>query len=141
MQNTYIRYEGAGDQYVGRTAAGIPADDYRFCTLPPHLVQISVDVERCVILMFPNYPQNMFYVLEHCVASLIFHTGFLRDILSEDHPLFCTPLFVTPGLYSNLCESVVCGVPSATGLQATGIPPHTKTLKQISDMEAALKQL
>ena len=75
MQSTYIKHEGAGDQYVGRTAAGLPADDYRFCTLPPHFVQSSVGVERCVNLMFPNYPGNIFYVLEH-VASLVFTRGF-----------------------------------------------------------------
>ena len=36
VQDRYIRYESAADMFVGRTVSGLPPDDPRYQTLPPH---------------------------------------------------------------------------------------------------------
>ena len=39
VQDTYIRYESAGDMYVGRTVSGLPIDSLGFVSLLPHFKQ------------------------------------------------------------------------------------------------------
>ena len=36
VQGTYLRYEAAGDMYVGRTVSGLPIDKPEFAILPPN---------------------------------------------------------------------------------------------------------
>jgi hypothetical protein len=44
VQDRYIRYEPAGDQYLGRVIAGLPLNGADFALLPPHFVQNDDDV-------------------------------------------------------------------------------------------------
>ena len=44
VQDRYIRYESAGDQYLGRVVAGLPLNGAVFALLPPHFVQNDDDV-------------------------------------------------------------------------------------------------
>ena len=37
IQDTYLRYEAAGDQYVGRVASGLPLCSPKFAALPPQV--------------------------------------------------------------------------------------------------------
>ncbi|ETK72455.1 hypothetical protein F441_20896 [Phytophthora nicotianae CJ01A1] len=39
VQNTYLRYEAAGDMHVGRTVAGLLTNSCEFAILPPHFVE------------------------------------------------------------------------------------------------------
>jgi hypothetical protein len=56
VQNRYLRYEAAGDQYVGRTVCGLPVDDAQFAALPP-LFENHSDVDRgAVCICFPHAP-------------------------------------------------------------------------------------
>ncbi|CAN0513534.1 unnamed protein product, partial [Phaeothamnion confervicola] len=41
VQDRYIRYEAAGDQYMGRTVSGLPLSSHDFCVLPPHLKKLD----------------------------------------------------------------------------------------------------
>jgi hypothetical protein len=36
VQDRYLRYESAGDQFVGRVVCGLPLDSCEFAILPPH---------------------------------------------------------------------------------------------------------
>ena len=37
IQDTYLRYESAGDQYVGRAVSGLPIHSAKFGVLPPEI--------------------------------------------------------------------------------------------------------
>ena len=46
VQDRYLKYESAGDMFVGRTVAGLPIDNVAFATLPPFFEIRSILVER-----------------------------------------------------------------------------------------------
>jgi len=41
VQDRYMRYEAAGDQFLCRVVAGLPLDSPDFAALPPHFVSSS----------------------------------------------------------------------------------------------------
>ena len=59
VQDTYMRYESAGDMFVGQTACGLPPTTREFCILPPHYIDnfdlvISI-INECI----PNAKPTM----------------------------------------------------------------------------------
>jgi len=53
VQDTYLRYEGAGDAFVGRTVAGLSVTSERFGILPPFFPSRDAyidDVRKLVII-------------------------------------------------------------------------------------------
>ena len=94
VQDRYVRFEAAGDQFVGRTVAGLPLGEAEFSILPPHFVKIDDDVNACLKKVFPNLPENLNYIGEFTLASLVFHSSWIRQNVSKKHQIFSSPLFV-----------------------------------------------
>ena len=141
VQDTYLRYESAGDQYVGRTVCGLPILSPNFATLPPHFIGDKSRIEYACRLMFPNSPSALRYVLEFALASIVHHSEFLLNTLDSGHPIFQTPIFASTTLMDDLKQLVHCGLETpAAMLRATGIPPHVALLKQMSELSAQTEQ-
>jgi integrase len=128
VQDTYYRYERAGDQYVGRTVAGLPCDSENFSILGPHFVDDNVAMEA-VRLLFPRMPANLIRLGAFAAASFCYHAEHLSSITSSAHPL-AHFLAVHQSSLSQWKMSVVCSLPGADSrLRATGIPPHVSLLR------------
>ncbi|KAG9401806.1 hypothetical protein AC1031_021973 [Aphanomyces cochlioides] len=99
VQDRYIRYESAADQYLGRVVAGLPLNSGEFSSLPPHFRdnhdQFVGDV---VEEMYPSLKSvsNLYDVLRLCIASLVQHYQFLQDTLPKSHSLLSTYIFRNP---------------------------------------------
>ena len=79
-------------------------------------------------------------ILEHCIASIVYHSSFLRTLLSPNHPLFNTPLFADTTLFNCLQKTVVCIVDDGKQpIRATGIPPHVNNAVQVSKVVEELR--
>jgi hypothetical protein len=48
VQDTYLRYEAAGDMYVGRTVSGLPFNSVHFATLPPFFITRDQNVSNTI---------------------------------------------------------------------------------------------
>ncbi|KAH9104699.1 hypothetical protein LEN26_014929 [Aphanomyces euteiches] len=48
VMERYIRYESAGDPYLGRVVAGLPLDKRQFALLPPHFAKQDTSVDCCL---------------------------------------------------------------------------------------------
>jgi len=139
VQDTYLRYEAAGDMYVGRTAAGLPQQSAEFAVLPPHFANAD-EVADVVLACFPNAPISMNPIIQECLASLVFHADFLRANLDPKHRLFSTPLFTNASLVPSLLPKVVCGrANEKTLMRATGLPPHISLLESMSTCAAKIE--
>jgi hypothetical protein len=139
VQDTYLRFEGAGDMFVGRTVSGLPCDSHEFSTLPPHFKESSPAIDACVQVCFPGLPANLNRVGEFALASLVYHSGFLRRTLQRTHPIFLTALFQDPVILTTLSPLVVCGSTiKESRIQPTGIPPHVSLLRQNEMLRAQL---
>lgn len=58
VQDTYVRYEAAGDMFVGRTVAGLPFNSHLFSVLSPHFLNTG-DAATAVTTCFPHFPPNL----------------------------------------------------------------------------------
>lgn len=133
VQDRYLRYEAAGDQYVGRTVTGLPSSSSQFAILPPFFARRPDNLDSIITRVFPRLPQNLRQVAEFALASVIYHNDFLQANLPSGHRLFSSPLFTTH-LLAELKPYVECRTnkPSDTFL-ATGIPPHVHIINAIGD--------
>ena len=140
IQNTYLRYESAGDMYVGRTVCGLPSDSYNFTVLPPHFIEKGDVVAHAMKILFPQLPKQLTYVAESAFASLVYHVAFLKRHLQENHRLFKTPLFQDKEMLVELSKRIKCDFSSPV-MKATGLPPHTKILAQMKELEETLTKM
>ena len=139
VQDTYLRYQGAGDMFVGRTVCGLPCDSHDFSILPPHFKESTPIIDGYVQLCFPGMPASLNRVGEFTLASLVYHSNFLRRTLERNHPIFLTALFQDPTLLPTLNSLVVCGsTVSESRIQPTGIPPHISLLRQSERLRTQL---
>ena len=103
IQDTYLRYEAAGDQYVGRVVAGLPICSWKFAVLPPQIV--DCDVERCqeiVDCCFPSLPEGLMYSARFLTASILYHLDELTKLVPPSHPLLLAPFLTS----SNIKEMI-----------------------------------
>jgi hypothetical protein len=142
VQDTYIRFAEAGDEFVGRTLSGLPLSSQDFALLPPHFVAQNEAVARALKLCFPTHPEKYDGVLAMCLASLVYHRDFLREILSEDHPARSSPLFIVPGLMDSLVPLVRSGLDGpGSVMHATGVSPMTIVLRTMEKNTDNCKEL
>lgn len=125
--------------FVGRTVCGLPYDSHEFSILPPHFKESSPQIDKYVQVCFPGMPANLNRVGEFTLASLVYHSGFLRRTLERTHPIFLTALFQDPDLLITLSPLVVCGSTiSESRIQPTGIPPHISLLRESQNLKTKL---
>ncbi len=131
IQDRYLRYEAAGDQFLGRVVAGLPLNKSDFAVLPPHFKERNDPlVDTTVAIMFPNLKneQHLLDVLKMCLACLVFHAPQLKKILPIRHPLYSTYLFRESNVLNILSMNI--SIDGNDWLQPTGIPPHIELYRQ-----------
>lgn len=99
VQNRYFVQLEGGDQLVGRAVCGLPRNDVRYATPPPHFVDVRDDmVQNAVNHCFPqfithaNVLGDMRAVLTRVLASVVYHQTYLIELYAgQTHvPLFNT---------------------------------------------------
>ena len=91
IQDTYLRYESAGDQYVGRVASGLPLSSAQFAVLPPEITGIDQQQQKRMLQeMFPNLPTTLNQVAKFLGSSCLYHLPHLKRILKPAHPFLCS---------------------------------------------------
>lgn len=96
VQDTYLRYESAGDQYVGRVVAGLPICSAKFSVLPPQFDCCMDEVDEMRKSCFPHLPDCMICCCRYLAATLVCHLNFLEKFTTPTHPLQCLPCFTSP---------------------------------------------
>ena len=69
-----MKYEAAGDQYVGRVVCGLPLCSAKFAVLPPQLVDCSVE-ERGMLIkrILPGIISHLYCACNFFASSLLIH--------------------------------------------------------------------
>lgn len=135
VEDTYVRFQEAGDQFVGRTVAGLPSESSEFSVLPPHFIHRTEIVEQYMNVMFPNLPHNLSYIGEFCLASLVYHHDFILRTCHREHRIRGTPLFMSEKILKELRPLVKSGhADDNSWLKATGIPPHVSLLNKFENL-------
>jgi hypothetical protein len=141
VHERYIKFEGAGDQFVGRTVRGVSLDSPNFSMLPPYFYINDVSTE-VISACFPALSNivNMKAVLRFSLASIVYHRDFVKSCLPANHALFSTTLFRNTELLPQLSSKVKLGIRS-NEITSTGIPPYSSLLRQVSELDDLLKSL
>ncbi len=98
-RDKYIKYENAGDQFLGRTLTGLNSLDKEFSISPPffHLPQQemqSVDnLLRSHVVGASNCCTKTFEVLRNCFASVVYHRDHMDATLHKKNRIRSHPLF------------------------------------------------
>ena len=138
VKDRYLFLSAAGDEYVGRTVAGLPSDSSEFSILPPHFADPADDVVvNAIKTVFPSIHNHdgVRFVLPFLLASLVYHYDFLDTTLAADHRIRTTPLFLSTSIVEDLKPLVLCGLDSPV-LTPTGIPSTVKILRKCDAMLA-----
>eukprot|EP00834_Sanchytrium_tribonematis_P007831 NODE_780_length_3936_cov_0.468335.p4 type:complete len:112 gc:universal NODE_780_length_3936_cov_0.468335:1759-1424(-) len=93
ITDRYMRFEAAGNQYVGRTVSGVPLQQAECTSLPPFFTERNDLLSRTLRECFPNMPANMAQICEFALASVVYHKDFLLETLPASHSLFRTSVF------------------------------------------------
>ena len=154
VDEIFLKYEDAGDYFVGRAVCGLPLDSPLFAILPPHFPVIDEQIMNAAQQGFPQIWEmhNMREVLYRCIASLAFHEEWIKGNISPTHLGRSHYLFRTPNLLSELRAKVSCSVPRcesempsssspARCIRVTGIPPYITILRQQAETAAAVKNV
>lgn len=142
VQDTYLKYAAAGDQYVGRVAAGLPLDSANFAILPPFFEDTNHPaVVRGLELAFGHLKGHVSrFVLVHLLASIIYHYKFIVDTFKKGSRALNATIFMDNILLCQLQSLVKCYVSgdSNTGMKATGLPPHVVQMGGMERLGARL---
>jgi hypothetical protein len=99
-RDKYIKYEAAGDQFLGRTLCGLNSLTKEFSMSPPFFNMNEQELDELDRLLMSFVADGSiiavptFEVLRMCFACVVYHNRFLRDHLhSSDrfrsHPALC----------------------------------------------------
>jgi hypothetical protein len=161
VKDRYLKYEAAGDQFVGRAAACLDLLSKHFAVSPPHWdfsvskdgiphtaeeeLRLQAELETFLKERLPNH-DNIRPVTMHLVkillASICYHYPYLLIHLSQECPLRASPLF--RDIPVNLKNHVRLGYPWAKSDYTptfTGLPPHTLLFADNEEVKAGITNL
>jgi len=129
----YLFSERAGDCYAGRILCGLPVKTAKFATVGPELDPSFPDADGVINTIFPVLSDiaECRQMLRVFLTNLVYHSDFLERSLPSNHLLFKNPIFMDEARLARLREKIIArrsDVPSATG-----VPPHTISIKGIDD--------
>lgn len=148
VDDVYMKFAVAGDQYVGRTLSGLPLQSVKFATLPPHFVYSEEwPKERVDALMFRCFPdalvnrQGFYPVLQMCFASAVYHSEWLMDNVCADSVIRNLCVFT-----HNIGRCLMASGVVRSGLQsdcmvATGLPSNVRFFGEFAEIKESLKEL
>ena len=147
VQSRYIFAGSGGDQFVGRTACGLPLSDWTFSLLPPYFERstgplMSNDEWENILPGYRNFPSPFLSVLPFLVASLSHHSDWIKDKFDPKHPIFHTRLW-TSGLLDQLRLNILTGCTSneESGMTASGIPATVAMANRVYEVESQLRDI
>jgi hypothetical protein len=122
VMDRYIKYERAGDFFVGRVVTGLPLNTPDFQILPPRFSK-SLSNEVLNDILMKSFPilekfRNLYGVCRMVLASVIYHREFLKSTMPCNHAIFHSLIFSDVSTYDILAQSVTM---DSDGQLPTGI--------------------
>ena len=150
VKDRYLKYEAAGDEYVGRCASGLNQLDKSFAISPPHFDPSHIDdiTERQrmsefivkwfsdIIPKLDNISPGTLYLATQCFASICYHKDYITKTISSDNPLRAAILF--RDIPDDVIQCSVIRYPwgkTEYTPKCTGIPPHVVLMEDFHELK------
>ena len=154
VMNRYIKFENAGDQFVGKCVSGrtrlskefaaSPAYfDFSSCTSVEKQVK-SKELDRWIRERLPEDAKSndkVFALLKMCVASIAFHRQFLEDHLHRGSKLRLNVFLLNTIPHSEYLTVLYPWNKTVDTPEITGIPPDVLILAEFEDMRQHFRLL
>ena len=154
VMNHYIKYENAGDQFMGKCVSRRSRMNTEFAISPAYFYFTSCDeaerehneksINNWINARMPSTSQSnekVFGVFRMCVAALVYYNDFLKEHLHHNS-MARTPIFLTTTI--PLANFVTTKYPwnktSATP-EITGIPADLLLMDKMEDMKVIIFDL
>ena len=138
VKDIYFHQTDGGDEFVGRCAAMLNISNEEFATSPPFFDAETEDemVKSAIAEVFPHFNnmEGWDRILNRCLASLLHHRDYVLS-LSDHHVARSIPLYRQSTISNNLKPHVKVVRSWETSEAMTGIPPHIKSLLDISQIQ------
>lgn len=144
VQDTYVRYEAAADQFVGRVVCGLPLFSPLFAVVAPHFVVHDGQLKTAVRSCFPQFTgaalEALSPVLRFCLASVVRHREWLRTTAPHHPVFFQSSLFTSRDMADTLARKLSTAEGNSAIITATGIPPHVSLLEGQQKLFASVER-
>ena len=153
VKDTYIRYEAAMDQYVGRMVSGLDINSFRFSISSPHFLSpesIETSIQADIRTVFPFViTTEQKYMLKFCFATLLYSKSFVLERLGVESPIRSHVIYRNSSTLLTAINWI--GIRYAhdehSDVNLTGIPPHVtlfvnleKILVRMSSLHEQMQQ-
>ena len=160
VKDKYLKYEAAGDQYVGRCASGLNQLRKEFAVTPAYFdffgeindeverEKLKKDLQKWLEIIVPNFggvlPLTQ-HLIQFFFPSMCYHHGFLDKHLHADCSL--RALEFLKDIPSQFTKIVKVSYPwdndgtNACIPNCSGIPPHVMILAEVEHIRNELKVL
>ena len=150
VKDRYLKRESAGDQYVGRCAAGLDQLSKTFSVSPPYFdfSAINESLERARlkkrleqwlhsrILEDGELSASSKHVIWTCFASICFHHSYLTNYLHEECSFRASLIFQDiPDEFLNLARVAYPWDSTVDTPKITGVPPHVLLMAEIEELK------
>ena len=149
VEDTYRRFDAAGDEHVGRVVTGLRMHNEELALLPPTFI-LKSQVEHefvigCAQECMGVTKVNLGVALR-CLASVIYHLETLRSTLPSSHKLWSDQVLGDTFRCAWLKGLLFCGcedepVAQEQNLCATGVPPHCSLLHTLTQVQGEVNKL
>lgn len=131
-------YDKEGDQHIGRIVSGLPLNEVAFAVPPPRFHPLAKDITQAIQSSFSDGlvdRPTLEPVLKMCLASIIYHSQWLRTSLPSSSPfLQCFPLNC-PAVLLVLQTQLLPLYDTSDGIHLTGIPTNHPFYEKESNCE------
>ena len=136
IRDIYMRYVSSGDEFVGRCICLLSILKEDFAVSPPHFRTEDFDwIGPLSRLQYPMLADIVCLrkVTSMCLASILYHNGWLSSFLHPSHVLFTTAYCFRSNEVLSHEADVVVTYPwnDGNGNVFTGIPPTIALLQQV----------
>ena len=156
VEDRYLKRESAGDQYVGRCAAGLDQLSKRFSFSPPYFDFTATNeaLERaCLkkriegwlysrIMEEGELSASSKHIVWTCFASICFHHSYLTHKLHEECSFRASLLFRDiPDEFLSIARVAYPWDSTADTPKITGVPPHVLLMAEIEELKIKFQAL
>lgn len=142
VNEQYLQYEKAGDQYLGRVVSGLDVNSVSFAISSPFF-DVENEMRAQIEALIKSYlvggeylPAGVYHIFYFCFASLCYHFEFLTSTLHRKNKLQASLFFTAIPEYAK--NAVTIKFPwekTAATPSFSGIPPHVSLLAQVEQMK------
>ena len=156
VKDRYLKRESAGDQYVGRCAAGLDQLSKRFAISPPYFdfTNISEAIERARlrnrmkewlysrILEEGELSASTQHIVWSLFASICFHSNYLTTNLHEECSFRASSFFKDiPEEFIRLARVAFPWNSTVDTPKLSGVPPHVLLMAEIEELKIKFEAL